>query len=71
MCLQVDKLMSPRTRSLYACVGESTKEYQSPSKDLTAINNRLNKRFVANGKDLLPLPSGLTTILLPMFWQMK
>jgi len=51
LCLQVDMLMSPRTRSLYACVGESTKEYQSPSKDLTAINNRLNKRFVANGKD--------------------
>lgn len=46
---KVDKFASPRTRSLYACVGESTKEYQSPSKDLTAINNRLNKRFVAHG----------------------
>ncbi|XP_073392404.1 retinoblastoma-related protein-like isoform X2 [Physcomitrium patens] len=47
---KVEKLMSPRTRTLYACVGESTRDYQSPSKDLTAINNRLNnKRFIANG----------------------
>ncbi|XP_024397294.1 retinoblastoma-related protein-like isoform X1 [Physcomitrium patens] len=46
---KVDKLMSPRTRTLYACVGESTRDYQSPSKDLTAINNRLNKRFIAHG----------------------
>ncbi|KAI8539083.1 hypothetical protein RHMOL_Rhmol09G0153500 [Rhododendron molle] len=30
------------SKSYYACVGESTHAYQSPSKDLTAINNRLN-----------------------------
>lgn len=41
---KVDSIMSPHTRSLYACVGESTQAYQSPSKDLTAINNRLNHR---------------------------
>uniref|UniRef100_A0A0C9S766 TSA: Wollemia nobilis Ref_Wollemi_Transcript_9601_3233 transcribed RNA sequence n=1 Tax=Wollemia nobilis TaxID=56998 RepID=A0A0C9S766_9CONI len=33
--------------SMYACVGESTQLYQSPSKDLTAINNRLNSRRVS------------------------
>ncbi|CAM6129031.1 unnamed protein product [Calypogeia fissa] len=42
---KTDTIMSPHTRSLYACVGESTHAYQSPSKDLTAINNRLNKRL--------------------------
>ncbi|CAM6127960.1 unnamed protein product [Calypogeia fissa] len=41
---KMDTLLSPHTRSLYACVGESTHAYQSPSKDLTAINNRLNNR---------------------------
>lgn len=42
----MDTIMSPHTRSLYACVGESTQAYQSPSKDLTAINNRLNNRYL-------------------------
>lgn len=37
-----DALLSPSSKSYYACVGESTHAYQSPSKDLTAINNRLN-----------------------------
>lgn len=37
-----DSLLSPSSKSYYACVGESTHAYQSPSKDLTAINNRLN-----------------------------
>ncbi|XP_059633401.1 retinoblastoma-related protein-like [Cornus florida] len=37
-----DALISHSSRSYYACVGESTHAYQSPSKDLTAINNRLN-----------------------------
>jgi hypothetical protein len=46
MPLQVDTLMSPHTRSLYAHVGESAFAYESPSKDLTAINNRLKKRLV-------------------------
>ncbi|KAG0563583.1 hypothetical protein KC19_8G043100 [Ceratodon purpureus] len=41
---KVDSIMSPHTRSLYACVGESTQAFQSPSKDLTDINNRLNNR---------------------------
>ncbi|KAK3015221.1 hypothetical protein RJ639_006859 [Escallonia herrerae] len=34
--------ISRSSKSYYACVGESTHAYQSPSKDLTAINNRLN-----------------------------
>ncbi|KAJ3681300.1 hypothetical protein LUZ60_015789 [Juncus effusus] len=39
---KMDSLLSPSSKSYYACVGESTHAYQSPSKDLTAINNRLN-----------------------------
>ncbi|KAJ0973519.1 hypothetical protein J5N97_021478 [Dioscorea zingiberensis] len=39
---KMDALLSPSSKSYYACVGESTHAYQSPSKDLTAINNRLN-----------------------------
>lgn len=35
-------LMTPRTRSLYAFVGEPTHAYQSPSKDLNYINSRIN-----------------------------
>ncbi|KAL6515764.1 Retinoblastoma-related protein 1 [Orobanche hederae] len=38
----MDALVSHSSKSYYACVGESTHAYQSPSKDLTAINNRLN-----------------------------
>lgn len=38
----MDALISHSSKSYYACVGESTHAYQSPSKDLTAINNRLN-----------------------------
>ncbi|CAK9178794.1 unnamed protein product [Ilex paraguariensis] len=38
----MDALISHTCKSYYACVGESTHAYQSPSKDLTAINNRLN-----------------------------
>jgi retinoblastoma-like protein 1 len=38
----MDALISHSTKSYYACVGESTHAYQSPSKDLSAINNRLN-----------------------------
>ncbi|GBG87671.1 hypothetical protein CBR_g45825 [Chara braunii] len=33
---------SPSTRRLYALVGTGTQEYQSPSHDLVAINNRIN-----------------------------
>ncbi|CAA0830033.1 Retinoblastoma-related protein 1 [Striga hermonthica] len=39
---KMDALISHSSKSFYACVGESTHAYQSPSKDLTAINNRLN-----------------------------
>ncbi|KAL8519914.1 hypothetical protein ACS0TY_010739 [Phlomoides rotata] len=39
---KMDALISHSSRSFYACVGESTHAYQSPSKDLTAINKHLN-----------------------------
>ncbi|KAL5732614.1 hypothetical protein ACOSP7_031965 [Xanthoceras sorbifolium] len=39
---KMDALISHSSKSYYACVGESTHAYQSPSKDLTDINNRLN-----------------------------
>lgn len=39
---KMDVLVSNGSKSFYACVGESTHAYQSPSKDLTAINTRLN-----------------------------
>ncbi|KAF5176349.1 Retinoblastoma-related protein [Thalictrum thalictroides] len=45
---KMDAMISHSTRSYYACVGESTHAYQSPSKDLTAINNRLNGKKVNN-----------------------
>ncbi|KAL8138094.1 hypothetical protein V2J09_004095 [Rumex salicifolius] len=41
---KMDALISHSSKSYYACVGESTHAYQSPSKDLTAINDRLNGR---------------------------
>ncbi|PWZ27747.1 hypothetical protein Zm00014a_043021 [Zea mays] len=40
--LGMDLLLSPSSRSFYACIGEGTHAYQSPSKDLAAINSRLN-----------------------------
>jgi hypothetical protein len=40
----MDTLLSPSSKSYYACVGESTYAFQSPSKDLKAINNRLNRQ---------------------------
>ncbi|CAN8259637.1 unnamed protein product [Cochlearia groenlandica] len=39
---KMDALISHSSKSYYACVGESTHAYQSPSKDLSAINNHLN-----------------------------
>ncbi|XP_073129944.1 retinoblastoma-related protein [Henckelia pumila] len=39
---KMDALISHSSKSYYACVGESTHAYQSPSKDLTAINKHLN-----------------------------
>ncbi|KAJ7542452.1 hypothetical protein O6H91_10G107400 [Diphasiastrum complanatum] len=41
---KVEALFSPNSKSLYACVGQSTHAFQSPSKDLIAINNQLNNR---------------------------
>ncbi|KAH9752333.1 retinoblastoma-related protein 1 [Citrus sinensis] len=41
---KMDALISHSSKSYYACVGESTHAYQSPSKDLTDINHRLNRR---------------------------
>lgn len=37
--------MTPRTRTLYAFVGESQQPYQSPSKDLDRINGHLSGRL--------------------------
>ncbi|KAG8089914.1 hypothetical protein GUJ93_ZPchr0011g27799 [Zizania palustris] len=39
---KMDALLPPSSRSFYACIGESTQSFQSPSKDLAAINSRLN-----------------------------
>ncbi|XP_008797098.2 retinoblastoma-related protein-like isoform X2 [Phoenix dactylifera] len=39
---KMDALLSPSSRSYYACIGESTHAYRSPSSDLAAINDRLN-----------------------------
>ncbi|XP_010557914.1 PREDICTED: retinoblastoma-related protein 1-like isoform X2 [Tarenaya hassleriana] len=39
---KMDALISHSSKSYYACVGESTHAFQSPSKDLSAINSRLN-----------------------------
>ncbi|KAG1330964.1 Retinoblastoma-related protein [Cocos nucifera] len=47
---KMDALLSPSSKSYYACVGESTHAYQSPSKDLTAINNRLNSGRKVSGR---------------------
>uniref|UniRef100_A0A1J3EYU2 Retinoblastoma-related protein 1 n=1 Tax=Noccaea caerulescens TaxID=107243 RepID=A0A1J3EYU2_NOCCA len=48
---KMDALISHSSKSYYACVGESTHAYQSPSKDLSAINNRLNN--ISNRKRTL------------------
>nr|VDC93435.1 unnamed protein product [Brassica oleracea] len=50
---KMDALISHSSRSSYACVGESTRAYQSPSKDLSAINNRLNNSSNRNRKRTL------------------
>ncbi|PKA47582.1 Retinoblastoma-related protein [Apostasia shenzhenica] len=39
---KMDALLAPSSKSYYACIGESTHAFQSPSKDLMVINNRLN-----------------------------
>ncbi|OEL36267.1 Retinoblastoma-related protein 3 [Dichanthelium oligosanthes] len=47
---KMDTLLSPSSKSYYACVGESTYAFQSPSKDLKAINNRLNSVKKVSGR---------------------
>uniref|UniRef100_A0ACD5Y271 Uncharacterized protein n=1 Tax=Avena sativa TaxID=4498 RepID=A0ACD5Y271_AVESA len=47
---KMDTLLSPSSKSYYACVGESTHAFQSPSKDLKAINTRLNSGKKVNGR---------------------
>ncbi|KAJ6799065.1 retinoblastoma-related protein-like isoform X2 [Iris pallida] len=47
---KMDGLLSPSSKSYYACVGESTHAYQSPTKDLAAINSRLNCGRKVNGR---------------------
>lgn len=42
LLMQMEALISNSSKSYYACVGESTHAFQSPSKDLTAINDHLN-----------------------------
>ncbi|KAJ6799943.1 retinoblastoma-related protein isoform X1 [Iris pallida] len=56
---KMDALLSPSSKSYYACVGESTHAFQSPSKDLTAINNRLNSGRKINAKLNFDLVSDL------------
>ncbi|KAH9571413.1 hypothetical protein CY35_02G093600 [Sphagnum magellanicum] len=66
--IKVDTMMSPHTRSLYACVGESAFAYESPSKGLTAINNRLKKRRLGRldfSDASLVTDSMVTSTLLP------
>ncbi|KAH9752334.1 retinoblastoma-related protein 1 [Citrus sinensis] len=46
---KMDALISHSSKSYYACVGESTHAYQSPSKDLTDINHRLNSNRRVRG----------------------
>ncbi|KAG6471871.1 hypothetical protein ZIOFF_069318 [Zingiber officinale] len=48
---KMDALLSPSSRSYYACIGESTRAYRSPSSDLLDINNCLNgNRRRINGR---------------------
>lgn len=52
----MDALLSPSSRSYYACIGESTHAFQSPSKDLDDINcrlNRFNKQIFSKNDNLL------------------
>ncbi|XP_057866416.2 retinoblastoma-related protein isoform X2 [Cryptomeria japonica] len=46
-----ERLSLSHSNSLYAFVGESTHAYQSPSKDLMAINNRMNSSRVIGRLD--------------------
>ncbi|WCJ38683.1 Retinoblastoma-related protein [Euphorbia peplus] len=46
---KMDALISHSSKSFYACVGESTRAFQSPSKDLTAINRHLHRQSKVRG----------------------
>ncbi|KAF6134022.1 hypothetical protein GIB67_038313 [Kingdonia uniflora] len=45
---KMDALTLHSSKSYYACVGESTRAYQSPSKDLKEINTRLSSKKVSS-----------------------
>jgi len=60
----MDALISHSSKSYYACVGESTHAYQSPSKDLTVINNRLNGYVVLSPISKTPLSKYNSTQIL-------
>ncbi|KAL6661040.1 hypothetical protein ACP70R_000424 [Stipagrostis hirtigluma subsp. patula] len=47
---KMETLLSPSSKSYYACFGESTYAFQSPSKDLKAINNHLNSGKKVSGR---------------------
>ncbi|KAK8484430.1 hypothetical protein V6N11_061793 [Hibiscus sabdariffa] len=57
----MDALISHSSRSYYACVGESTRAFQSPSKDLTAINNHLNGRKIRGALNFDDVDVGLVS----------
>ncbi|KAK8669850.1 hypothetical protein V6N13_104619 [Hibiscus sabdariffa] len=58
---KMDALISHSSRSYYACVGESTRAFQSPSKDLTAINNHLNGRKIRGALNFDDVDVGLVS----------
>ncbi|KAL6557298.1 Retinoblastoma-related protein 1 [Orobanche minor] len=41
----IDALISPGSKSYYACIEESTRALQSPSKDLADVSKRLNRKI--------------------------
>ncbi|OIT07525.1 PREDICTED: retinoblastoma-related protein 1 isoform X1 [Nicotiana attenuata] len=58
---KMDALISHSSKSYYACVGESTHAYQSPSKDLDVINNRLNGNRKLRGALNFDVDAGLVS----------
>nr|O82677.1 RecName: Full=Retinoblastoma-related protein [Oxybasis rubra]CAA09736.1 retinoblastoma-related protein [Oxybasis rubra] len=58
---KMDALISNSSKSYYACVGESTHAFQSPSKDLTAINDRLNSTSKVRGALNFDTDAGLVS----------
>lgn len=65
---QMDALLSPSSRSYYACIGESTHAFQSPSKDLDDINCRLNRfSFISFKKQIFSKNYNLLEAILLTF----